>query len=71
MNDYFNAPSMCLHKSGGVLNYTCEHHARKTGGASVCLFKKHWERIVCGFNCPNKEWKNTREAIEKNEQSRK
>ena len=69
MESYFEAPKMCQHKSGGPLNYVCEHHARKTGGKSVCLFKKNWRRILAGFICPNKEWQEIREAMEKDEQS--
>jgi hypothetical protein len=31
MNDYFSAPSICQSKSGGVYDYVCEYHAKKTG----------------------------------------
>jgi hypothetical protein len=63
MSDYFNAPSICQSKSGGIYNYVCEYHARQTGGVSVCLFKKKWSHIFPGFNCPNKDWKKNRRQI--------
>jgi hypothetical protein len=60
MKDYFSAPEMCQSKSGGVYDYVCEHHAKKTGGRSVCLFNKNWHTIFPEFKCPNKDWQNTR-----------
>jgi len=63
MNEYFTAPSICKSK-GGVLDYTCEFHAKKAGNRSVCLYKKTWKYITANFICPNKEWQKDRVPVE-------
>jgi hypothetical protein len=60
VNEYFTPPEMCQSKSGGLYDYICEYHAKRTGGKSVCLFRKSWSSIFPGFECPNKGWKNAR-----------
>jgi hypothetical protein len=61
-NNYFSAPLMCQSK-GGLYNFVCEFHAFGVGRKSICLFRKEWKKIICGFKCPNKQWQEERSEI--------